>query len=185
MAEDFVAALYDDFQDHGSAAIAACRAEKPDVYVRVIASLLPKDMTIKVQQLDDLTDDQLMRKLAVLTEMAKPLLARLPLIDGQAVDVSPVGADVGAEPEADGKIIFNINVIACQHCGCGVRRMAGTLWTGGARHLLLSWMAIDRRTDLVDDVDYVEKSTLAEIGIPITGLPPRGHPLWANGSLAV
>jgi hypothetical protein len=47
--------------------------EKPDVYVRVIASLLPKDMTIKVQQLDDLTDDQLMRKLAVLTEMARPL----------------------------------------------------------------------------------------------------------------
>ena len=95
LSEDFVAALYDDFQDHGSAAIAACRAEKPDVYVRVIASLLPKDMTIKVQQLDELTDDQLMRKLAVLTEMAKPLLARLPMIDGQAVDVSPVGADVG------------------------------------------------------------------------------------------
>jgi hypothetical protein len=100
LSEDFVAALYDDFQDHGSAAIAACRAEKPDVYVRVIANLLPKDMTIKVQQLDDLTDDQLMRKLAVLTEMAKPLLARLPMIDGQAADVSPVGADVRADPEA-------------------------------------------------------------------------------------
>src|SRR5262245_62975789 len=65
-----------------SAAIAACRAEKPDVYVRVIAGLLPKDMTIKVQSLDELTDDQLLRKLAVLTEMAKPLLARLPTIDG-------------------------------------------------------------------------------------------------------
>jgi hypothetical protein len=93
----------DDFRDHGAAAIAACRAEKPDVYVRVIANLLPKDMTIKVQQLDDLTDDQLMRKLAVLTEMAKPLLARLPMIDGQAADVSPVGVDVGAEPEATEK----------------------------------------------------------------------------------
>ena len=86
LSEDFVAALYDDFQDHGSAAIAACRAEKPDVYVRVIASLLPKDMTIKVQQLDDLTDDQLMRKLAVLTEMAKPLLARLPVLEGSVVE---------------------------------------------------------------------------------------------------
>jgi hypothetical protein len=62
LSEDFVAALYNDFQEHGSAAIAACRAEKPDVYVRVIANLLPKDMTIKVQQLDELTDDQLMRK---------------------------------------------------------------------------------------------------------------------------
>jgi hypothetical protein len=71
--------------------------------VRVIANLLPKDMTIKVQQLDELTDDQLMRKLAVLTEMAKPLLARLPMIDGQAVDLSPVGADAGAETNTERK----------------------------------------------------------------------------------
>src|SRR5262245_48593252 len=45
LSEDFVAALYNDFQEHGSAAIAACRAEKPDVYIRVIAGILPKDMT--------------------------------------------------------------------------------------------------------------------------------------------
>jgi hypothetical protein len=90
LSEDFVAALYDDFQAHGAAAIAACRAEKPDVYVRVIAGLLPKDMTIKVQQLDDLTDEQLMHKLAALTEMAKPLLARLPVLEGNMVDVEPV-----------------------------------------------------------------------------------------------
>jgi hypothetical protein len=99
LSEDFVAALYDDFQDHGSAAIAACRVEKPDVYVRVIASILPKDMNIRVQHLDDLTDDQLLRKLAVLTEMAKPLLSKLNDIEGQAKDVTPVGVDVGAIPE--------------------------------------------------------------------------------------
>ena len=99
LSEDFVAALYNDFQEHGSSAIAACRAEKPDVYVRVIASLLPKDMNIKVQQLDDLTDDQLMRKLAVLTEMAKPLLSRLNAIEGEAKDITSVGVDVGVIPE--------------------------------------------------------------------------------------
>ena len=99
MSEDFVAALYDDFRDHGSAAIAACRAEKPDVYVRVIAGLLPKDMTIKVQQLDDLTDDQLMRKLAVLTEMARPLLAKLPVIDAKGLEVAaPSSNDESAAP---------------------------------------------------------------------------------------
>jgi Family of unknown function (DUF5681) len=99
LAEDFVAALYDDFRDHGAAAIAACRAEKPDVYVRVIANLLPRDMTIKVQQLDDLTDDQLMRKLAVLIEMAKPLLSKLSAIEGESKDITPVGVDVGVKPE--------------------------------------------------------------------------------------
>jgi Family of unknown function (DUF5681) len=93
LSEDFVAALYNDFQEHGSAAIAACRAEKPDVYVRIIAGLLPKDVQLKVQSLDHLTDDQLMRKLAVLTEMAKPLLAKLNSIDAQAVDIVP------AEPQ--------------------------------------------------------------------------------------
>ena len=92
LAEDFVAALYDDFKDHGSAAIAACRAEKPDVYVRIIASLLPRDVSIKVQQLDDLTDDQLMRKLAVLTEMARPLLAKLPVIYAKGLEVATLSS---------------------------------------------------------------------------------------------
>jgi len=99
LAEDFVAALYDDFRDHGAAAIAACRAEKPDVYVRVIANLLPKDMTLKVQQLEDLTDEQLMRKLAVLIETAKPLLGRLPAV----IDATPVRADAGAQTNMEGK----------------------------------------------------------------------------------
>ena len=99
LSEDFVAALYDDFQAHGAAAIAACRAEKPDVYVRVIAGLLPKDVTFKVQQLDDLSDDQLLRKLATLTEMARPLLAKLPVIDATGLEVSaPSSNDERAAP---------------------------------------------------------------------------------------
>ena len=83
LSEDFVAALYDDFQDHGSAAIAACRAEKPEVYLRVIASLLPKDVNLTTRPLDDLSDDQLLRRLRQLTEMARPLLA------GPVIDVEP------------------------------------------------------------------------------------------------
>jgi Family of unknown function (DUF5681) len=93
LSDDFVAALYNDFQDHGSAAIAACRAEKPDVYVRVIASLLPKDVNLTTRNLDDLSDDQLMRKLAMLTEMARPLLAKLPAM----IDVTPAGTDARAD----------------------------------------------------------------------------------------
>jgi hypothetical protein len=37
---------------------------------------------------DDLTDDQLMRKLAVLTELARPLLAKLPVIDAKGLEVA-------------------------------------------------------------------------------------------------
>src|SRR4026209_101 len=99
LSEDFVAALYSDFQEHGSAAIAACRVEKPDVYVRVIAGILPKDVQLKVKSLDELSDEQLMRKLAVLTEMAKPFLARLPAV----IDAAPVRADVGGGAVTDRK----------------------------------------------------------------------------------
>ena len=48
-------------------------------------------MTIKVQQLDDLTDDQLMHKLAVLTEMAKPLLSKLDAMECEARTSPPLG----------------------------------------------------------------------------------------------
>jgi hypothetical protein len=39
--------------------------------------LLPKDVNFKVSNLDDLTDEQLLNKLNRLTEMARPLLARV------------------------------------------------------------------------------------------------------------
>jgi hypothetical protein len=55
LAEDFVKALADDFKTHGVAAVAKVRTEKPDVYVRVIAQLLPKDVRVQHTILDDLS----------------------------------------------------------------------------------------------------------------------------------
>jgi hypothetical protein len=52
------------------------RTDKPDAYLKVIAGLLPKDLNLNVRPLDELTDEQLMARLAQLTEMAKPLLKR-------------------------------------------------------------------------------------------------------------
>lgn len=46
LSEDFIAELYADFQEGGAEAIARCRQEKPDVYVRVIAGLLPQKLEI-------------------------------------------------------------------------------------------------------------------------------------------
>ena len=120
LSEDFVAALYTDFQEHGSAAIAACRAEKPDVYVRVIASLLPRDVNLTTRNLDDLSDDQLMRKLATLTEMARPLLAKLPAV----IDVTPAGTDTRADAFAHCRYAKQIKHIALTCVGDCVRRTA-------------------------------------------------------------
>ena len=71
LAEDFIADLHESWQTHGKTAIERCDAEKPDVYLKVVAGLLPKDVNLKVSNLDDLTDEQLLNKLNNLTEMAR------------------------------------------------------------------------------------------------------------------
>lgn len=70
LGEAFIEALHDDFNEHGLAAITKTREEKPDVYVRVIASLLPKEF--KIETTSDLTDEQLdarIRQLATVLEI--------------------------------------------------------------------------------------------------------------------
>ena len=46
LAEDFVQALYEDFKEGGKDAVAKCREEKPDVYLNVIAKVLPKHVNV-------------------------------------------------------------------------------------------------------------------------------------------
>jgi hypothetical protein len=101
LSEDFVADLYDDWKQRGPSVIARVAEERPHEYLKIIASLLPKDVNLKANTLEDMSDDQLMRKLASLTEMAKPLLARLPAV----IDATPVRADAGAETNTERKYI--------------------------------------------------------------------------------
>lgn len=57
LGEDFIAALHDDFQENGVAAIQMVRAERPHEYLKVIAGLLPKELKVTTES--DLTDEQL------------------------------------------------------------------------------------------------------------------------------
>jgi hypothetical protein len=53
----FVAALYRDFKQGGVEAIQKCREEKPDVYLNVIAKVLPRQVTVEPgNELADLAD---------------------------------------------------------------------------------------------------------------------------------
>src|SRR5665213_384219 len=65
---DFLTALADDFALHGAAVIASCRESKPADYLRIVASLMPKEVEI-ARPLDDLTDDQLAAAIAVVRAM--------------------------------------------------------------------------------------------------------------------
>lgn len=59
LGEDFLQALQVDFTSHGQAAIAKVRGERPHEYLKVIASILPKEMKITVDEFEDLDDGAL------------------------------------------------------------------------------------------------------------------------------
>src|SRR6476659_3291869 len=63
LGEEFLAQLCDDFEVHGAAVIERVRQEDPAAYIRVIASLIPKDIKIDRRldagPLSDLTGDEL------------------------------------------------------------------------------------------------------------------------------
>ena len=71
LGEAFLADLLTDWSEHGPIVIQTVRAEKPDVYLKVVASILPAQLNVKVSEIDELTDEQLARQfLAIATQLA-------------------------------------------------------------------------------------------------------------------
>ena len=50
LSEAFLKAMSDDFNEHGIEAIVEVREKRPADYVRVVASLLPKDVKLETGQ---------------------------------------------------------------------------------------------------------------------------------------
>lgn len=68
--EAFLSDFCADWEEHGVVAIRTMRAERPHEYVKVAASLLPKEF--KIETTSDLTDEQLdarIRQLATVLEI--------------------------------------------------------------------------------------------------------------------
>jgi hypothetical protein len=59
LGEDFLKAMAEDFEEHGKVAIAKVREDRPQDYLKVIASILPKIVSVKTDELEDQTDDEL------------------------------------------------------------------------------------------------------------------------------
>jgi putative ABC transport system substrate-binding protein len=66
ISETFIAALHEDFVQHGACAIQRVREERPADYVRVVASLIPKELHVQSAPLEDMSDDELMDIIALL-----------------------------------------------------------------------------------------------------------------------
>ena len=76
LGEDFVSALYADFQSNGVSAIERVRTEKPEHYLKVIASLMPKEMVVSTDPIQDATDEELGEMLKYLRTIGKSPLKR-------------------------------------------------------------------------------------------------------------
>ncbi len=74
LGEAFLADLFEDWEEHGVAVIERVRNERPAVYLKVVASLLPKDLNVNIDPLDELTDEQLIERIRQLNEEIRPII---------------------------------------------------------------------------------------------------------------
>src|SRR5262249_26406235 len=70
----FVEALAADFHENGPDVIRIVRIEEPATYLKVCASLIPKEFTIETSEYADLSDQEV----GELLEVVNALLARRP-----------------------------------------------------------------------------------------------------------
>jgi Family of unknown function (DUF5681) len=88
--ERFILALHDDFVEHGPKVIEKVRTDRPDVYLKVIASILPRELHFKnASAFEGLTDDKLDE---VIGSVRAVLLASTPTSSG-AGEAAPSGKD--------------------------------------------------------------------------------------------
>lgn len=66
LGEDFLSKLQEDFKEHGVAAIQTVRAERPHEYLKVVASILPKQIDVKTTAVEEMSDDDLAAGIAAL-----------------------------------------------------------------------------------------------------------------------
>jgi hypothetical protein len=85
LGEAFLEAMHEDFKAHGAAAIVEVRETKPDQYLKVIASILPKDLNVNINNMDALSDDELRSRIRSLESVIRPFLA------DEGVSSAPVG----------------------------------------------------------------------------------------------
>ncbi|CAN7495144.1 hypothetical protein LJR231_003473 [Phyllobacterium sp. LjRoot231] len=75
LGEQFIEDLLTSWQAEGAAVIKRVIDEKPDQYLKVVASLMPKDMNVNINQTDGMTDEQLIARIRSLDSVIQPFLA--------------------------------------------------------------------------------------------------------------
>lgn len=74
LGEAFLEDMLADWEANGPAAIREVRETKPDAYLKVVASVLPKDLNVNINQTDHMTDEQLVERIRSLDAAIRPFL---------------------------------------------------------------------------------------------------------------
>ncbi|MBZ9797782.1 hypothetical protein [Mesorhizobium sp. ES1-4] len=74
LGDDFLAAVRADFRIHGAGVLAEVRADKPDQYLKIVLSVLPKDIDVAINQLDILSDEEIRSRIRALEAVLRPFL---------------------------------------------------------------------------------------------------------------
>lgn len=74
LGESFIADMQADWEAHGVGAIKQVREERPDVYLKVVASILPRDLNVNINPLEEADDAELVQRLKDLEGIIRPFL---------------------------------------------------------------------------------------------------------------
>jgi hypothetical protein len=72
LGEEFLEKLQADFHAHGTVAIETVRTERPHEYLKVIASILPKELNVNTRAVEELSDDDIVAAIARLRSFRSP-----------------------------------------------------------------------------------------------------------------
>ena len=74
LGDDFLAAVRADFRTYGAGVIAQVRADKPDQYLKIVLSVLPKEFDVAINHLDALSDEEIRSRILSLEAVLRPFL---------------------------------------------------------------------------------------------------------------
>ena len=74
LTEDFLSDVLDAWQVSGKAAITEMIADKPGDFVKMVAGLIPKDVNLNVNNMDDMSDAELAERIQSLASTLAPFL---------------------------------------------------------------------------------------------------------------
>ena len=93
--EDFVKDVQAAWEEKGKEAITMMIADKPGDFVKMVASLMPKDVTLNINDNSEMTDDELTRRIRDLAAQLSPFL-----LNGTGDTATGVDNAAGSEKSA-------------------------------------------------------------------------------------